>query len=124
MSDKEQKENTKKDSKQGGDGKQMILGFHAVIARLRQDPESLRTVYVDLARRDRRMQDFIKSAEPILGRRLHQADTERLRTLAGNDRHQGVVAFADTISKVQTLDELLDALQGPALLLILPTVKI
>ena len=116
---KEFKQDSKSESKHVGDGKQMLLGFHAVIARLRQDPESLRTVYVDPARRDRRMQDFIKSAEPILGRRLHQADTERLRTLAGNDRHQGVVAFADAVSKVQTLDELLDALQGPALLLVL-----
>ena len=116
---KEFKQDSKSDSKHVGDGKQMLLGFHAVIARLRQDPESLKTVYVDPARRDRRMQDFIKSAEPILGRRLHQADTERLRTLAGNDRHQGVVAFADSVSKVQTLEELLDALQGPALLLVL-----
>ena len=90
MSDREQFAGAKKShssKQQGGDGKQMLLGFHAVIARLRQDPESLRTVYVDPARRDRRMQDFIKTAEPILGRRLHQADTERLRTLAGNDRH-------------------------------------
>ena len=127
MSDRDQDFRSKKEQsskQQGGDGKQMLLGFHAVIARLRQDPESLRTVYVDPARRDRRMQDFIKTAEPILGRRLHQADTERLRTLAGNDRHQGVVAFADSISKVQTLDELLDALTGPALLLILDGVKI
>ena len=123
MSENEKQSKHSRESKQGGDGKQMILGFHAVIARLRQDPESLRTVYVDPARRDRRMQDFIKSAEPILGRRLHQADTERLRMLAGNDRHQGVVAFADSISKVQTLDELLDALTGPALLLILDGVS-
>ena len=55
MSGKEQFSRTKPESKQGGDGKQMILGFHAVIARLRQDPDSLRTVYVDPARRDRRM---------------------------------------------------------------------
>ena len=85
------------------DGKQMLLGFHAVIARLRQDPDSLKTVYVDPARRDRRMQDFMKTAEPILGRKLHQADTERLRMLAGNDRHQGVVAFAEPSAKVQPL---------------------
>jgi 23S rRNA (guanosine2251-2'-O)-methyltransferase len=53
MSDREQRSDSKKDQsprQQGGDGKQMILGFHAVIARLRQDPESLRTVYVDPAR--------------------------------------------------------------------------
>lgn len=98
---------------------QMLLGFHAVIARLRQDPESIKTVYVDPARRDRRMQDFLKTAEGPLGRRLHQADTERLRVLAGSDRHQGVVAFVEPSAKIQTLAELIDTLTGPALLLIL-----
>jgi 23S rRNA (guanosine2251-2'-O)-methyltransferase len=47
MSDREHRSESKKDQSQkqhSGDGKQMILGFHAVIARLRQDPESLRTV--------------------------------------------------------------------------------
>jgi 23S rRNA (guanosine2251-2'-O)-methyltransferase len=42
MSDKEHPSDSKKNQshkQQGGDGKQMILGFHAVIARLRQDPE-------------------------------------------------------------------------------------
>lgn len=99
---------------------QILVGFHAVIARMRQAPESLKTVYFDTARRDRRMKDFLKSAESILGRRLHQADTERLRTLAGHDRHQGVVAFAEPAAVARTIGELLDGLSGePALFLIL-----
>jgi 23S rRNA (guanosine2251-2'-O)-methyltransferase len=99
---------------------QILVGFHAVIARMRQAPESLKTVYFDTSRRDRRMKDFLKSAESILGRRLHQADTERLRTLAGHDRHQGVVAFAEPAAVARTIGELLDGLSGePALFLIL-----
>ena len=99
---------------------QILVGFHAVIARMRQAPESLKTVYFDTSRRDRRMKDFLKSAESILGRRLHQADTERLRTLAGHDRHQGVVAFAEPATVARTIGELLDGLSGePALFLIL-----
>lgn len=99
---------------------QLLVGFHAVIARLRQAPDSLKTVYYDFSRRDRRMKDFLKSAESILGRRLHQADTARLRQLAGHDRHQGVVALAEPAAVARTIGELLDSLTGePALILIL-----
>jgi len=99
---------------------QILVGFHAIIARLRQAPDSLKTVYFDFSRRDRRMKDFLKTAESVLGRRLHQADTARLRQLAGHDRHQGVVAFAEPAAIARTVGELLDSLTGePALILIL-----
>jgi 23S rRNA (guanosine2251-2'-O)-methyltransferase len=99
---------------------QILVGFHAVIARMRQAPDSLKTVYFDLSRRDRRMKDFLKSAESILGRKMHQADTARLRQLAGHDRHQGVVAFAEPAAVARTIGELLDGLSDdPALFLIL-----
>ena len=66
-------------------GQQILVGFHAVIARIRQAPDSLTTVYYDFSRRDRRMKDFIESAQSVLGRRLHQADSARLRQLAGHE---------------------------------------
>lgn len=53
--------------------KQILVGFHAVQARLRVDPESLKSVYFDPARRDRRMGDFLKLAEEILSEKLHAA---------------------------------------------------
>jgi len=99
---------------------QILVGFHAVISRIRQAPDSLKTVYYDFSRRDRRMKDFIETATEILGRKLHQADTERLRQLAGHDRHQGVVAFAEPTSMARTIPELMDSLGNKkALLLIL-----
>jgi 23S rRNA (guanosine2251-2'-O)-methyltransferase len=102
--------------------KQLLLGFHAVQTRLRIDPQSIQSVYYDPARRDRRMTDFMKQAEPILGKRLYSANTERLHQLAGHDRHQGIVAMADPISIARTLPELIDSIDSkndPPLLIVL-----
>ncbi|SNX28474.1 23S rRNA Gm-2251 2'-O-methyltransferase [Polynucleobacter meluiroseus] len=102
--------------------KQILVGFHAVQARLRVDAASLKSVYFDPGRRDRRMGDFLKQAEEILGERLHAADSERLHQLAGHDRHQGVVALAEKITVARTITEVIEdaqSNQGKALFLVL-----
>ena len=81
-----------------------------MIARIRQAPETLKTVYFDPSRRDRRMKEFIEVTQETIGRKIHQADSERLRQLAGHDRHQGVVAFAEPASLARNVAELLDSL--------------
>jgi 23S rRNA (guanosine2251-2'-O)-methyltransferase len=88
--------------------KQILVGFHAVQARLRVDAASLKSVYFDPSRRDRRMGDFLKQAEEILGERLHAADSERLHKLAGHDRHQGVVALAEKMTIARTITEVVE----------------
>ena len=85
----------------------------------KRQAQSLRAVYYDPARRDRRMGDFLKQATPLLGDRLHSANSERLHSLAGHDRHQGLVALADKMTVARTLPELVDGIEGPALLLVL-----
>lgn len=97
---------------------QMLAGFHAVIARLRQAPESIREVYVEAQRRDKRMQALIATATQA-GRAVHPVSADRLDGLTGGSRHQGVVAVADVRKLADDLDEVLDGVQGPALLLIL-----
>jgi len=99
---------------------QILVGFHAVIARIRQAPDSLKTVYYDVSRRDRRMKEFIEITQQTIGRKVHQADSERLRQLAGHDRHQGVVAFAEPASLARNVAELLDSLgdKKPLLLIL------
>ena len=92
--------------------KQILVGFHAVQARLRVDPESLKSVYFDPSRRDRRMGDFLKQAEEVLGERLHAADAERLHKLAGHDRHQGVVALAEKMTIARTITEVVEDVEG------------
>ena len=92
--------------------KQILVGFHAVQARLRVDPDSLKSVYFDPSRRDRRMGDFLKQAEELLGERLHAADAERLHKLAGHDRHQGVVALAEKMTIARTITEVVEDVEG------------
>jgi len=96
----------------------LLIGFHAVNARLRQNAQSVSDIYIEANRKDRRMQDFIRLAESF-GVTLHPVDADRLRGMAGTDRHQGVVARADDISLALNLDELLDGIEGTPLLLVL-----
>lgn len=98
--------------------KNIIFGFHAVIARLRHEASSIDEIYYDESRNDKRMMNFISQAKSA-NVRLIKANAERLFHLAGSDRHQGVVARAQTLSLAKTVDELLDAINEPPLLLIL-----
>src|SRR5205085_5552295 len=53
------------------------------------------------------------------GVRVMPVEAERLDKIVGTRRHQGVIAFASQLSLARNLDELLDAIDGPPLLLIL-----
>jgi 23S rRNA (guanosine2251-2'-O)-methyltransferase len=96
----------------------MIFGFHAVTARLRHEASSVEEIYVDASRHDRRMQELLRAAESAKVR-IIQADDQRLNGMVGTRRHQGVVAKAGELSLARNLDELLDAIEGPPLLLVL-----
>ena len=70
------------------------------------------SVGFDSGRRDRRMGDFLKQAEEVLGERLHAADAERLHKLAGHDRHQGIVALAEKMTVSRTITEVIEDVEG------------
>lgn len=94
-----------------------IHGFHAVMSRLRHHPESLHVIYLDEGRRDRRARDLIELAE-ARGVRLILTDAARVDDMA-HGKSQGVVALADPVRLARDLDEVLDGLTEPALLLVL-----
>ena len=96
----------------------LIFGFHAVTARIRHDASTIEEVYVDASRHDRRMGDLLRAAKAA-NLRIIQADDQRLDAMVGTRRHQGVVARAGELSLARNLSELLDAIQGPPLLLLL-----
>ncbi len=98
--------------------KQILAGFHAVQARLRHHPESIKQVYFDQKRRDKRMQQLVDRAQSA-GVNLNPVASERLDELSEGMRHQGVVALAAHTPLAVTVDEVLDVIEGPALLLIL-----
>jgi len=100
----------------------IIHGFHAVTARIRQHADSVLELYVDTQRRDPRARDLLKLAESS-GVRVVPVDGKRLDGMAGNARHQGVAARVDAAQKVVHLDDVLDTLTEPALLLVLDGVQ-
>jgi 23S rRNA (guanosine2251-2'-O)-methyltransferase len=96
----------------------VLFGFHAVGVRLRTAPGSIIEIYADPSRKDARMRQFVQRAQES-GVKLLEADGLRLSKLAGSAGHQGVVARVQPLVAKTSLDDLLDAVEGPPLLLVL-----
>jgi 23S rRNA (guanosine2251-2'-O)-methyltransferase len=96
----------------------VIYGFHAVTSRLRQSATSVKELYLDVGREDRRSLDLLKAAEER-GTRVMRVDEKRLDGMTHNARHQGVAARIEVAKLPTHVDDVLDALHEPALLLIL-----
>ena len=97
---------------------QFLAGFQAVQARLRHHPESIKEIFFDQKRRDKRIQQLVDRAQSV-GLKLTAVTGERLDELAKGIRHQGVLAFASHTPLAVTIDDVLDVLEEPAFLLIL-----
>jgi 23S rRNA (guanosine2251-2'-O)-methyltransferase len=95
-----------------------IYGFHAVKARLRTAPDSVKELWLDETRRDVRAKDLIALAESK-GLNVRQAEASRLDKMVGGARHQGVVARVETIAQAQTLDDVLAGIEGSPLIVVL-----
>lgn len=96
----------------------VLFGFHAVGVRVKTAPASIVELYVDPSRRDARMKQFVERAKEA-GLRLLEADGMRLARLCGSHGHQGVVAKVAALETARSLDDLLDQLTEPPLLLVL-----
>jgi len=100
----------------------MLAGFHAVRSRLRQKPESVREIYMDVERKDTRAKE-LKEFAAKLGVRVITVDAKRLDGMSGGTRNQGVVAHADDLQMPQFVEDVLETLDEPPLLLILDGVQ-
>ncbi len=96
----------------------VVFGFHAVLARLRADPASVVEIFLDETRNDARGRDLIAAAQRA-NVRLMRVPTRRLDGFYGGGRHQGVVARVEMKSTADSLEDLLDGLKEPPLLLVL-----
>ena len=96
----------------------LIYGFHAITAKLRHDPDAVKEIFVDAARHDARARDLLAHAE-LQGVKVVAGDSRRLDGMAPGARHQGVIARVEGGRQVAHLDDVLDTLDEPALLLIL-----
>jgi 23S rRNA (guanosine2251-2'-O)-methyltransferase len=96
----------------------VLFGFHAVTVRLKTAPQSITEIHVDGSRRDARMRQFVERANAA-DAKIVENSAERLDALAGTPRHQGVVARVTPLPQSNSLDDVLDAVSGPALVLVL-----
>lgn len=99
-----------------------LIGFHAVTGRLRQKADTISEIYVDAERNDGRVRD-LKTMATKSGVRVIPVDAKRLDGMAGGARHQGVVAQAQPIDMPQFIEDVLEGLSEPPLLLILDGVQ-
>lgn len=97
---------------------QVVFGFHAITSRIRVRAESVREVYVDAKRIDKRMQSLLDLAK-AKNLRVMQVDSARLDGITGNARHQGVVAMVEPTKLPQFVEDVLDTIEGPPFLLLL-----
>ena len=96
----------------------ILFGFHALTVRLKTAPKSVLELHVETARRDARMRTFVERAREA-GVKIIDSDGDRLDKLAGNTRHQGVVARVEPVKMPHSLDEVIESVDGPPLLLLL-----
>ena len=96
----------------------LIYGFHAVNARLWQNPKSITELYIQEGKSDARTRDVLdKAASENV--RVHFADADRLNAISKGARHQGVVGFIDASKNHVHLEDVLENLSEPPFLLVL-----
>ncbi len=96
----------------------LVFGFHSVTSRLRQSAASVKELYVASGRDDGRVRDLLAAAAHA-GVEARRIDGARLDRMCPNRRHQGVVAIVEARPPSLDLDQLLDGIDGPPLLLLL-----
>lgn len=96
----------------------LIYGFHSVNAKLRQDPEAVKEVFVTQSRQDGRARDLVRLAQSS-GVRVLLLDATRIDAMVGHVHHQGVVARVAGMQRQLKLADVLDDLVEPPLLLVL-----
>ncbi|HSQ05515.1 MAG TPA: 23S rRNA (guanosine(2251)-2'-O)-methyltransferase RlmB [Burkholderiales bacterium] len=96
----------------------ILHGFHAVISRLRQNPASVQEIFVDAQRDDRRARELKQLAESR-NVRVMALEAKRLDGMVHHSHHQGVAARVVLARLPVDLDQVLEELSEPPLLLIL-----
>jgi 23S rRNA (guanosine2251-2'-O)-methyltransferase len=95
----------------------VVFGFHAVLARLRADPKSVVEIFLDETRNDARGKDLVAIAERA-GVRVMRVPTKRLDGFYGGGRHRGVVARVEVKNVAEDLNQILEQVKNPLLLVL------
>lgn len=102
----------------------LIYGLNTVASLIKHKPETVRVLFADKTRQDKRIREIISLSHDN-GIAVEQVDKQALNKKVGEGvRHQGVVASVTAGAVSQTdLLEILDDLKEPAFLLVLDGVQ-
>ena len=102
----------------------LVFGLHAVRTLLQRFPERVLEVLLQKGRDDLRASEVLTLAQQA-GARIEWRNPADLDRLTNGERHQGVCARVKTSGPLGegALDDLLDRLEGPPLLLVLDGVQ-
>lgn len=102
----------------------LVFGIHAVRTLLQQRPETASVLIVQKGRDDARVSEVLKLAQAA-NVKFEWRDVSELDRMASGDRHQGVCLQMRAVGALGegALDELLDRLVSPPLLLVLDGVQ-
>lgn len=102
----------------------LIYGLHAVEGVLKREPGTIQTLWLDKQRKDRRIRELEQTASKS-GIPIKRVAREELDKLAGEARHQGVVAqvLGSAVRNETFLEQLLTELEAPPFLLVLDGVQ-
>jgi 23S rRNA (guanosine2251-2'-O)-methyltransferase len=96
----------------------LIYGFHAVLAKLRHDPEAIKEILIDATRQDARARGLLEHAA-LQGIKVVAVEAKRLDNMLPEASHQGVICRIEGRRQVAHLSDVLDTLEEPAFLLVL-----
>ncbi|GFE84478.1 23S rRNA (guanosine-2'-O-)-methyltransferase RlmB [Steroidobacter agaridevorans] len=101
-----------------------IFGLHAVRTLLQQRPERAALLILQKGRDDARIAEVLKLAQ-AKGIKIEMRDGKELDRIAGDERHQGACLQIRSVGVLGegALDDLLDSLTTPPLLLVLDGVQ-
>ncbi|GFE90877.1 23S rRNA (guanosine(2251)-2'-O)-methyltransferase RlmB [Steroidobacter agaridevorans] len=101
-----------------------IFGLHAVRTLLQQRPERAALLILQKGRDDARIAEVLKLAQ-AKGIKIEMRDGKELDRIAGDERHQGACLQIRSVGVLGegALDDLLDSLTAPPLLLVLDGVQ-
>lgn len=102
----------------------LIYGFHAVQSQLLNSPKDLVEVWCDQKRGDKRIAQLLELCAKS-GVNYHIVDHQAMDKIAPGARHQGVIARIQKAPSLAEADlyQILEKLEGPALLLVLDSVQ-
>lgn len=104
-----QKQNQKQNQNQKSNQNQkFIYGFHSIISKLRIHPESIKEIYIENSRNDKRTQELTQLANFANVAVNNSVNADFFQKLFANKNHQSVAAKIDNRIKMLHLDDILD----------------